>query len=69
MYVAAEHNVGQMLDYGLIEPRLQQLYEWSARNSTSPRSSIAFATATRRMPGLLLIASYGIRRARLPRFA
>jgi hypothetical protein len=29
-HVAAERNVGQMLDYGLIGPRLQQLYEWSA---------------------------------------
>ena len=29
-YIAAERNVGQILDYGMIGPRLQQLYEWSA---------------------------------------
>jgi hypothetical protein len=36
-YVAAEHNVGEMLDYGLIAPRLQQLYEWSAKELDEPR--------------------------------
>lgn len=35
-YVAAERNVGQMLDYGLIRPRLQQLYEWSAKELEEP---------------------------------
>ena len=35
-YVAAEQNIGQMLDYGLIGPRLQQLYEWSARVLDEP---------------------------------
>ena len=35
-YVAAEHNVGEMLDYGLIGPRLQQLYEWSADELDEP---------------------------------
>jgi len=36
-YVAAEHNVGEMLDYGLIGPRLQRLYEWSAEKLDEPR--------------------------------
>ena len=36
-YVAAEHNIGEMLDYGLIAPRLQQLYEWSAQELDEPR--------------------------------
>ncbi|MBC2638003.1 MULTISPECIES: hypothetical protein [unclassified Rhodococcus (in: high G+C Gram-positive bacteria)] len=36
-YVAAEHNLGEMLDYGLIGPRLQQLYEWSADGLGEPR--------------------------------
>jgi hypothetical protein len=29
-YVTAEHNIGRLLDFGVIEPRLQRLYEWSA---------------------------------------
>jgi hypothetical protein len=36
-YVAAERNIGQVLDYGLIAPRLQQLYEWSAKELVEPR--------------------------------
>jgi hypothetical protein len=35
-YVAAEHNLGQMLDYGVIVPRLQRLYEWSAEELGAP---------------------------------
>jgi hypothetical protein len=35
-HVAAERNIGQMLDYGLIGPRLQQLYEWSAKELDEP---------------------------------
>ncbi|MFD7010805.1 hypothetical protein [Rhodococcus jostii] len=35
-YVAAEHNIGEMLDYGMIGPRLQQLYEWSADELDEP---------------------------------
>jgi hypothetical protein len=29
-YMAAEHSLGRMLDYGVIAPRLQALYDWSA---------------------------------------
>jgi hypothetical protein len=29
-YVNAESNLGRLLDYGIILPRLQSLYEWSA---------------------------------------
>jgi hypothetical protein len=29
-YIGEEHAFGRMLDYGIIQPRLQQLYEWSA---------------------------------------
>ena len=35
-YVAAERNLGQVLDYGLIGPRLQLLYEWSASELGEP---------------------------------
>jgi hypothetical protein len=35
-YVAAERNIGQILDYGLVRPRLQQLYEWSAKELAEP---------------------------------
>jgi hypothetical protein len=30
-YLALENRVGRMLDYGVIVPRMQALYEWSAR--------------------------------------
>lgn len=30
-YLEAEHGLGRTLDYAVIAPRLQQLYEWSAR--------------------------------------
>jgi hypothetical protein len=30
LYIAAEHRLGRMLDYAVIVPRLQRLYEWSA---------------------------------------
>jgi hypothetical protein len=36
-YIADEHRLGRMLDYAVIVPRLQQLYEWSARNLAEPR--------------------------------
>jgi hypothetical protein len=29
-YLRNEHDLGRMLDYGLIGPRLQLLYDWSA---------------------------------------
>ncbi|MFL5822462.1 MAG: hypothetical protein ACJ764_03370 [Solirubrobacteraceae bacterium] len=29
-YIEAEHGLGRMLDYALIVPRLQRVYEWSA---------------------------------------
>jgi hypothetical protein len=29
-YVNAENNLGRLLDYGIILPKLQSLYEWSA---------------------------------------
>lgn len=29
-YVAAEHTIGRLLDLGVIEPRLRELYDWSA---------------------------------------
>lgn len=36
-YLAVEHNIGRVLDYGLIGPRLQQLYAWSAEELDEPR--------------------------------
>ncbi len=35
-HVAAEQHIGRMLDYGIIAPRLQQLYEWSAHELDQP---------------------------------
>jgi hypothetical protein len=36
-YVVAENRLGRMLDYGVIAPRLQALYDWSARELAVPR--------------------------------
>jgi hypothetical protein len=36
-YVADEHRLGRMLDYAVIVPRLQRLYEWSAQDLDEPR--------------------------------
>jgi hypothetical protein len=35
-YISAELRFGRILDYGVIEPRLQQLYEWSAEELDAP---------------------------------
>ncbi len=35
-YVRAENGLGRMLDYGLIAPRVQALYEWSAQELRLP---------------------------------
>jgi len=36
-YVADEQRLGRLLDYAIIVPRLQRLYEWSARELVEPR--------------------------------
>jgi hypothetical protein len=36
-YIADEQRLGRMLDYAVIVPRLQHLYEWSARELDEPR--------------------------------
>jgi hypothetical protein len=36
-YIADEQRLGRMLDYAVIVPRLQQLYEWSADELAEPR--------------------------------
>lgn len=35
-YMRGEHHLGRMLDYAVIAPRLQQLYEWSAVELREP---------------------------------
>ena len=35
-YIAEENPFGRMLDYGIIQPRLQRLYEWSAEELREP---------------------------------
>ena len=35
-YVAIEHRVGRLLDVGVIQPRLRQVYEWSAAELDQP---------------------------------
>ena len=36
-YIADEQRLGRMLDYAVIVPRLQRLYEWSAHDLAQPR--------------------------------
>jgi hypothetical protein len=36
-YIAQEQRLGRMLDYAVIAPRLQSLYEWSADELAEPR--------------------------------
>src|SRR6516164_7406384 len=36
-YIAAEHRLARILDYAVIVPRLQRLYEWSAQDLDEPR--------------------------------
>jgi hypothetical protein len=36
-YIAQEQRLGRMLDYAVIVPRLQRLYEWSAGELAEPR--------------------------------
>ena len=36
-YIADEQRLGRMLDYAVIVPRLQPLYEWSADELADPR--------------------------------
>jgi len=36
-YIAQEQRFGRILDYAVIVPRLQRLYEWSARDLGDPR--------------------------------
>jgi hypothetical protein len=35
-YLTAEHNIGRMLDYGILVPRLQRLFDWSADELGQP---------------------------------
>jgi hypothetical protein len=35
-YLGDELGFGRLLDYGVIAPRLQQLYEWSAHELAAP---------------------------------
>jgi hypothetical protein len=37
LYLADEHGLGRMLDYAVIAPRGQRLYEWSAEELGQPR--------------------------------
>jgi hypothetical protein len=36
-YIAAEHRLARLLDYAVIAPRLQRVYEWSAHDLNEPR--------------------------------
>ena len=50
-YIADEQRLGRLLDYAVILPRLQRLYEWSAGSWASRACSTSCATATRSTRG------------------
>ena len=35
-YLRAEHGFGRLVDFGMIVPRLEQLYQWSAHELAEP---------------------------------
>lgn len=35
-YLGAEHGLGRLVDFGMIVPRLRQLYQWSAHELATP---------------------------------
>ncbi len=49
-YIADEQRLGRMLDYAVIVPRLQRLYQWSAHDLDEPR----LLEPVRRQPDLRL---------------
>jgi hypothetical protein len=50
-YLSNELGFGRLLDYGVIVPRLQQLYEWSAHELGAPGFSTAPGTGEARRAG------------------
>ena len=59
-YIADEQRLGRMLDYAVIVPRLQCLYEWSAEWSSANRCCWVWCvTATRSTPGPSSSDTYG----------
>jgi hypothetical protein len=61
-YVADEQRLGRLLDYGVIAPRIQPLYEWSARTLGEPRLLELVARATRSTSGPTNSGTSGARR-------
>ncbi len=45
-FVAGENGFGRLLDYGIIQPRLRALYDWSARGAGSARGSRGCSSGT-----------------------
>lgn len=76
-YLAAEHSLGRMLDYGVIAPRMQELYEWSAQEVGQPdlrelirngSPTYAWPYAERHVwnPARIPLPARALRRATLP---
>ena len=62
-YLPLEHRIGRMLDYAVVQPRVQALYEWSARELDEPGSPTSSSTVCRRTPGIPRIGRRGTRRS------
>ena len=58
-YIAREQRLGRLLDYAVIVPRLQRLYEWSAEELADPRLLELLLDGTRSTPGRLTSDTYG----------
>ena len=51
-YLGNEHAIGRMIDYGVIAPRLEALYDWSAEELSDRRST---RPDSRRQPDLRMV--------------
>ena len=68
-YIREEHWFGRLLDYGIIQPRLQPLYEWSAQTLQQPGLLDSSTMATLSTPGHTKSRMSGLRSRNLERFA
>ena len=62
VYLRDEHGLGRILDYALIAPRLQHLYEWSAQELKHPDLSALIRDGSRSTPGRMPNVTSGRRR-------
>lgn len=58
-YISDEHTFGRLLDLGVIVPRLNELYGWSAHELRIPEVTDLVITPRRRMRGITTTGNPG----------